>query len=371
MIIKPIQLSSPDIGDEEKKAVNDVLNSPSLSMGPYIKKFEGNFSNYLGVKNAIAVSSGTAGLQVSVIAAGIKDGDEVITTPFSFVSSSNCLLYEHVKPVFVDIDPVTLTIDSEKIEAAITSKTKAILPVHVFGLPCNMDKIMAIAKKHDLVVIEDACEAIGAEWHGQKTGTFGNFGVFAFYPNKQMTTGEGGMVVVNNDTHAAILRSLINQGRDTDGTWLHHIRLGYNYRLDEMSSALGAVQISRINELLKKRDHVAEMYNKRLKKIPGVTIPCSSQGVRRSWFVYVIQLDEKYNRDSVMKKLDAEGIPTRPYFTPIHLQPFYIDRFGYKEGDFPVAEEVSHKTLALPFHNNLSEEQVEYVCNTIERILIS
>ncbi len=364
-----ISLSGPDLGDAEIAAVNEVLRSPSLSMGPFVERFESRLASYTDSGYAVAVSSGTAGLHLAVVAAGIKEGDEVITTPFSFVSSANCILYEGGSPAFVDIDPTTMNIDVEKIEEAITPRTKAILPVHVFGLPCDMDTIMKVAHENDLLVIEDACEAIGAEWCGHKAGTFGECGVFAFYPNKQMTTGEGGMIITNRGDWDELFRSLRNQGRDNDGNWLRHIRLGYNYRLDEMSAALGATQIARIDELLSRREAVAQMYNERLEEVPGVAIPYSDPHARRSWFVYVIRLDPAFDRDAILTEMELRGVPSRPYFSPIHTQPFYVSKFGYRSGDLPITESISRTTLALPFHNGLSEDQVDFVVQTLSEVL--
>ena len=364
-----VSLSGPDLTETEIAAVNQVLRSPVLSIGPFVQRFEASLAAFVGTRHAIAVSSGTTGLHLAIIAAGISGGDEVITTPFSFVSSANCILYERGRPVFVDVEPDTLNMDVEQIEAAITPRTKAILPVHVFGLPCNMDRIMTIARAHNLEVIEDACEAVGAEWAGRKAGTYGGCGVFAFYPNKQMTTGEGGMIITDRDDWEELFRSLRNQGRDTSGTWLRHIRLGYNYRLDEMSAALGWAQVNRLDELLTRREQVARMYNERLSTVSGITIPHDMPGVRRSWFVYVIRLDAAIDRDHVLAELDTRGVPTRPYFTPIHTQPFYQDKFGFREGMFPITEFVSRSTLALPFHNGLSEEQIAYVVSMLEEVL--
>jgi len=364
-----VSLSGHDLGEMEIAAVNRVLCSPQLSMGPFVERFETCLAAYVGCRHGIAVSSGTAGLHLAVVAAGIQEGDEIITTPFSFVSSANCILYERGHPVFVDIDPTTMNIDVEQIEAAITPRTKAILPVHVFGLPCNMGKVMDVAHRYDLIVIEDACEAIGAEWQGRKTGTFGDCGIFAFYPNKQMTTGEGGMIVTDRDDWNDLFRSLRNQGRDNSGTWLRHVRLGYNYRLDEMSAAMGCVQISRINELLARREYLARIYNERLTNVPGVTTLSDIPNAIRSWFVYMIRLDPKFDRDMVMIDLEKMGIPTRPYFAPIHTQPFYMEKFGYRHGDFPVTDSVSRTTLALPFHNGLSESEIAFIVETLKRVL--
>jgi len=364
-----IPLSSPDITSKEIELVNQVLRTPYLSMGPIIEQFERGISRLMRSKHAVAVSNGTSGLHLCIKAIGIQEGDLVITTPFSFVASANCILYERAIPVFVDIDPRTLNLDIAQLVDKVkelrhkTSKLKALLPVHVFGQPCDMDSIMEVAQQYDLVVIEDACEAIGAEYKGHKVGTFGNAAVFAFYPNKQMTTGEGGVIVTDSDEIAKLCRSMRNQGRDESGTWLQHIRLGYNYRLDELSAALGVAQLERIEELLIKRERVAGWYNARLRRIPGVQIPyISPHTTRVSWFVYVIRLAPGIDRNAVMAALEERGIPSRPYFTPIHLQPFYVQRFGYRRGDFPITEALGDTCLALPFSSVMSEGQVEYVC---------
>ncbi len=361
-----VPMSAPDIGPRERELVNEVLATPYLSIGPYIERFEAAFAAYVGAAHAVGVSSGTAGLHMCVVAAGIGEGDEVITTPFSFVASANCILYERAVPIFVDIDEASLNLDPDRVAAAITDRTRALLPVHVFGQPCAMDELLAIAGERELVVIEDACEAVGAEYRGRKVGTFGKAGVFAFYPNKQMTTGEGAIITTDDDEWAAVLSSLRNQGRDEMGTWLHHVRLGYNYRLDELSAALGLAQIERIEELLAKRERVAAAYGARLRALPGVEpirpVPSTT---RLSWFVYVVRLAPEIDRDRVIARLAEAGVPARPYFSPIHLQPFYRERFGYREGDFPIAERVAASTLALPFHANLPEEQVEYVVSAL------
>jgi len=361
-----IPLAQPDIGEEEIRLVNEVLRSGWLSMGPKVGEFEEKFTDYIGTKHAIAVNSGTSGLHLCMNAIGIKKGDEVITSPFSFIASSNCIIFEGGKPVFVDIDPDTLNIDAESIEAAITKNTKAILPVHVFGQPCKMGAIMDIAEDHDLAVVEDACEAIGAEYNGQKAGTFGDASVFAFYPNKQMTTGEGAMIVTDDDNIAKLCRSLRNQGRSEDEEWLNHVRLGYNYRLDEMSCALGIEQLNRIDELVDKRANVAEEYTKQLGSVDGVTTQYLDPKVKMSWFVYVVQVNEDINRNKIMEYLKEHGVSCRPYFTPIHLQPFYREMFGYKEGDFPICEKVCDSTIALPFYGNMDEETIGQVCSVLK-----
>lgn len=391
-----LPMSNPDLTAAEIEAVTQVLQTPYLSIGPRIAEFEERFAAYLGTRRAIGVSSGTAGLHLCVIAAGVGEGDLVITTPFSFVASANVILYERAIPVFVDIDPQTLNIDPALVteaardidrglqtadcwlppalrggrRPAVNSRLKAILPVHAFGQPADMDVLNAVAREYGLAVIEDACEAIGAEYKGRKVGTLGDAAVFAFYPNKQMTTGEGGMIVTDNDQWANLFRSLRNQGRDVHDAWLNHSRLGYNYRLDEMSAALGLAQLGRIEELLAKRERVAQWYNERLKDVEGVQIPyIATTTTRMSWFVYVIRLAPEINRDAVMVALQERGIPSRPYFTPIHLQPFYRERFGYREGDFPVTEAVARSVLALPFSGVMTEAQVDYVCENLVAVL--
>lgn len=386
-----VHLSRPDITDVEIEAVNEVIRSPILALGPKVKEFEDCIAKYVGRKYGVAVNSGTSGLHLLIKALGIGEGDEVITTPFSFIASSNCILYERAKPVFVDVEPETGNIAPELIEAAITPKTKAILPVDAFGQPARLDSIRAIADKHGIPVIEDACEALGSSYKGQMagSGTFSRAAVFAFYPNKQITTGEGGMVVTDDYEIAALCRSLRNQGRrEAEPTedaaeafanlWLSHERLGYNYRMDELSAALGLAQMSRIEEILSKRERVAELYNERLGQVPGVKLPYIAPEVTRmSWFVYVIRVgvEEKTPerqaevRNRVMKRLLENEIGCRPYFTPIHLQPFYRREFGYKEGDFPVTEELGRTSIAIPFHNHLTEAEIDYVATVIERAL--
>lgn len=360
-----VPLSSPDIGQRERDLINEVLAGSILSIGPKIEQFERMVAEYLGVKEAVAVNSGTSGLHLAVRALGIGEGDEVITTPFSFIASSNCLLFERARPVFVDIDPLTLNIDAEVIETKITPRTKAILPVHIFGRPADMEAILEIAGKHRLAVIEDACEAIGASYNGKMAGSESDAGVFAFYPNKQITTGEGGVISTNSIELAGLCRSMRNQGRSNEEKWLDHCRLGYNYRLDELSAALGVAQMERIDEILAKREAVARAYNARLKRLEGIATPPAEPGIRISWFVYVIRLNTGINRDRVMAYLQENGVDCRPYFQPIHLQPFYREMFGYQQGDFPNTEQAASSTLALPFFNNLTEQQIDYVVGVL------
>ncbi len=365
-----IPLAKPFIGEEEIKAVTDTLKSDYLSLGPKLKEFEEDFIKNVRAKYAVAVNSGTSGLHLCIRALGIREGDEIITTPFSFIASANCILYEKAKPVFVDIDEKTFNINPKLIEEKITAKTKAILLVHVFGQPCDMDKIIEIAKKHNLMVIEDACEALGAEYKGKKVGTFGDCAVFAFYPNKQITTGEGGMIVTNNDKTAELCKSMCNQGRASNMQWLTHERLGYNYRMDEMSAALGVEQLKRIDFFLKKRREIANLYMEKLKNVPGIILPEIRDYNNHSWFVFAVRVKEGIDRAEIIKKLAKEGIASKAYFYPcIHLQPFYKNEFGYKEGNFPVAEKVSKSALILPFYVQLNEEIINKVVSSLKRAL--
>lgn len=369
-----IPLARPDITDTERKAVLDILKTPILALGPKLKEFEKKIAKYIGTKYAIAVNSGTSGLHLCVKALNIGQGDEVITTPFSFIASANCILYEGAKPVFVDVDPKTLNIDPEKIEKAITKKTKAMVIVDIFGYPADWNKILKIAKKYKLKIIEDSCEALGTEYKGKKCGNFGQAGVFSFYPNKQITTlGEGGIVVTNNKEIADICRSMTNQGRKIKNSkWLEHTRLGYNYRMTEVQAITGIAQLSRINEILKKRTKVAKIYNHYLSNIPDIQIPYIAPWIKISWFMYVIQLAKKYTREDrnqILKKLQEYGIQCSNYFQCIHLQPLYKKQFGYKRGTFPIAESVSDRTIALPFYNNLTEKKILYITRTIKQCL--
>lgn len=365
-----IPVAKPCIGEEEINAVTEVLKSGMLSLGPNVSEFEEKFAAYIGAKHACSVSSGTAGLHMCVIAADIKQGDEVITSPFSFISSANSILFEKANPVFVDIDEESFNMDPEKIEAAITPKTKAILVVHIFGHPADMDPIMAIAKKHNLTVIEDACESIGATYKGKMLGTFGNPAVFAFYPNKQMTTGEGGIIVTDDPVQQNLFKSLCNQGRSDDGQWLRHTRLGYNYRLDGLSCAVGIEQLKKIEFLLSEKEKIADKYNELLKDVKGISLIKTKEGCTRSWFVYVIQLDKNIDRNKVIEEMNKRKIATKPYLPSIHLQPLYKEMYGYKEGDFPISESISSSTLALPFYIGITDEELKTVCENIKEVII-
>jgi dTDP-4-amino-4,6-dideoxygalactose transaminase len=372
-----IPMCEPDISAADRAAVLEVLATPTLALGPKLTVFERQAAAYVGVAHGIGVSSGTAGLHLAMIAAGVGDGDVVLTTPFSFVASANCALYVGARPLFVDIEASTLGIDPEALERAVrrlvatAARPKAIVPVHVFGQPCDMDPILDTAARYGLVVIEDACEAIGATYRDRPAGALGDAAVFAFYPNKQMTTGEGGMIVTSRPDWDSLLRSLRNQGRDVFDGWLTHSRLGYNYRLDEMSAALGVGQLERLDDLLARRARVARWYTERLASTGGLRPPAmASTTTRMSWFVYVVQLEPRFDRDRVIVELGRRGIPARPYFPPIHLQPFYRQRFGFRPGDFPAAERAGSSCLALPFFGGMREEQVDTVCGALQEVLV-
>ena len=366
-----IPLSRPDITPLEIEAVVDVLNTPTLSIGPRIEEFERMCAQVAGRRHGVGVSSGTAGLHCAMIAAGIGPEHEVITTPFSFVASANCILYVGAKPVFVDIDPKTLNIDLDKLEAAITPRTRGIVAVEVFGNPGGMVEIEQIAQRHELVLIEDACEGFGGKAGRRPIGSFGRAGVYAFYPNKQITTGEGGMIVTDDDTFASTCRALRNQGREGMG-WLAHQRLGYNYRMCEINAALGIAQAHRLEEILENRRRIAHQYIDRLMTSPYVILPTIPQDTLMSWFVFVIRLSDLFDgeqRDRVLHELRGEGIGCNNYFPPIHLQPYMIEKFGFKPGDFPVCEYIAARTLALPFFNHMTSVQVDRVCQVLEKTL--
>jgi len=367
-----ISLSRPDITETEIKAVVDVLSTPNLSLGPKLPEFEQAFCDYMGMKRAVAVNSGTSALHLLMIAAGIGPGDEVITTPFTFIATSNCIMMVGAKPVFVDIDRSTLNIDPSGIEQVITPRTKAIIPVDAFGSPADMDKVQHIATKHRLFNLEDSCEAIGSTLNGRLAGTFGDASAFAFYPNKQMTTGEGGIILTNDERLADMCVSLRNQGRSPQGGWLAHERLGYNFRLSDINCALGIVQLSRMSEIKAKRRQVARWYQEILADDPRVIAPSEPAGCNVNWFVFVIQLAGERGRkirNKVMDDLRSRGIQVNNYFVPVHLQPFMVEKYGYRNGDFPVTEAVAESTIALPFYNNLAKDQVAEVCRELRDCL--
>jgi len=367
-----IPLAQPDISEREIEAVSAVLRTPNLSLGPKLVEFEQRMADYCGTAHAVACSSGTAGLHMLVHAMGIGRGDEIITTPFSFVASANCALYEGARPVFVDIDANTWNIDPGRVAAAVTPRTRALIPVDVFGQIADMDPIRAVAQRHGLKIIEDSCEALGGRYHGRPAGSLGDAGVFGFYPNKQMTTGEGGMIVTDDAALADRLRSIRNQGRGTEGRWLSHERLGYNFRLSEINCALGIVQLERLASILAARARVAGWYWARLAEESRLIMQGVSPEVEMSWFVFVVRLTDDYtraDRDRLLEALRDRGIACSNYFAPIHLQPFYRERFGHAEGDFPICEALADRTLALPFFGQMTESQVERVCDAvIERL---
>jgi perosamine synthetase len=363
--METISLSSPDVTEEDIAAVEAVLRSGRLSDGPRLEAFEAAVAARAGRKHGIGVNSGTSGLHLCVRALGIGEGDEVITTPFSFIATTNCLLFERATPVFADIDPVSYNLSPAALEAAITPRTKAILPVEVFGNPTHFDEYERIARKHKLLLIEDCCEAMGASLAGRPAGNFGKCGVFAFYPNKQITTGEGGLIVTDDDALADLCRSLRNEGRDTRGG---QERLGYDFRLGELRATLGEMQMRRLDEILAKRRSAAELYRQALCGIEGIHLPPQADPETTSWFVYVIRLADRFgrpDRDAVIRRLRAAGIGCNPYFVPIHLQPFIRERLHTGEGDFPQAERVGDRTMALPFHTNLSPASVQRVAEVI------
>jgi perosamine synthetase len=405
-----VPMSHPDLADSDRQGVGaalrqaglpeddlqsvlKVLEGPNLSMGPQIALFEKCFIDYTGAKHAIGVNSGTAGLHLCVRAAGVQAGDLVLTTPFSFISSTNVILFENAIPVFVDVDERTGNIDiprlaeaardlaaggkkAEKwlprrgVSAGGAAALRAILPVDVFGQVPDMDAIRRIADEAGLAVIEDSCEALGSEYKGRKAGRLGDYGVYAFYPNKQITTGEGGVIVTDDDEAANFMRALRNQGRAPGDTWLQHTYMGYNYRMDEMSAALGVTQMQRIEELLVKRERVARWYDERLAGIPGVELyAVEPTTTRMSWFVYVVKFARGIDRDALAHALSDAGIPVRPYFAPIHLQPYMLERFGYRPGDFPVTEDLGMRGLAIPFSSVMTEKMVEQVCRAIRAVL--
>jgi perosamine synthetase len=344
------------------------LRSSRLSLGPVTEQFEAQVAASVSVPHAIAVSSGTAGLHLCIRALDIGDGDEVIVPSFAFIAAANVIRYECAMPVFVDIDPVTLNIDPQRIEEAITPRTRAIMAVHTFGVPAEMSAILEIAARHGLVVIEDACEAIGAEYDGRKVGSIGHAGVFAFYPNKQITTGEGGVVVTRDETFARRVRALRNQGRYETDDWFQHGELGYNYRISEINCALGLAQMRRLEAILEKREAVASAYHQRLGRCPSLVLPPARlRGGRISWFVYVVRIAFGFDRDWILRGMAEAGIGCGRYFAPIHLQPSYA---GWRDSaKLTVTEAEAQRTIALPFFNNIGSEAIYEVCDTLEKLM--
>jgi dTDP-4-amino-4,6-dideoxygalactose transaminase len=359
-----IPLARPVIGPEEEAAVLEVLRSGQLSLGPRLAEFERAFAARLGVPHASAVSSGTTGLHLALRAVGVEDGDEVITSPFSFVASANAVLYERARPVFVDIDPVTLNVDPDAVAAAIGPRTKALLPVHIFGYPADLPAL----ESHGLPIVEDACEALGAvHADGVPVGARGHPAVFGFYPNKQLTTGEGGMITLHDGALKERIDSERNQGRAPDMGWLDHDRLGFNYRLSDVACALGLAQLERLDDMLAARARVADSYREALADVEGLGLPCADAGGdRRGWFVFVVQVPRGTDRDGVIRALAARGVQSKPYLPAIHLMSFYRERFGHRAGEFPVAEDVGARSLALPFFPQMTPSQVEEVATALK-----
>ena len=371
MSAEPIPLARPDVGPREQELVGEVLSSGRLALGPMLDRFEEDFGRWLGARGAVAVSSGTAALHLAVRASGWGPGDEVVTSPLSFVASANCMLFEDAVPVFCDIDPRTLNIDPAAAEAACGERTVGLLPVHIFGYPADMERLEAIARARGLGIVEDACEALGAvDGTGVRVGARGHPAAFGFYANKQLVTGEGGMLTAGDDAVLEQARSERNQGRGSDMNWLSHDRLGFNYRMSDVTAALGVAQVERLDSLLAERERVAGLYRERLAGIEGLVLPCEDEGAeRRSWFVYVVQLPAGVDRDGVIAQLGRAGIASKAYLPVIHLQPFYRVRFGFRGGEFPVAEAVAARSLALPFFTTMGESEVERVAEGLEAAL--
>ncbi len=362
-----IPLARPLIGEREEQLVLETLRSGQLSLGPLLERFECEFADRVRAPFASAVSSGTAGLHLALRAAGVGDGDEVVTSPFSFVASANVALYERARPVFADIDPLTLNLDPDAAAAAISDRTSALMPVHLFGYPADVPAFERLG----LPIVEDACEALGAvDPDGVPVGGRGHPAVFGFYPNKQMTTGEGGMVVMADEALKERIDSERNQGRAPDLGWLDHDRLGFNYRLSDVACALGIAQLERLDELLDARARVAASYREALAGIEDLTLPCAETGkVRRGWFVFVVQLPRRVRRGTIMEALQERGIASKPYFPAVHLMSFYRERFGHREGEFPVCEDVAARSLALPFFPQMTDGQVERVAKALRSAL--
>ena len=366
---RTVRLSAPWIDERDEELVLEVLRSGWLSLGPTGPRFEELFADAVGARHCAAVSSGTAGLHLCMRLAGVGPGDEVVTSPFSFVASANCAIYEGATPVFADIDPRTYNLDPAAVEAAITERTKAIVAVDIFGYPCELDPLLALCERHGLKLVEDACEALGARYRGRSIGSHGHPAVFAFYPNKQMTTGEGGAVTTGSKDEHELLVSLRNQGRLETSSWLQHGRFGYSYRLDDMSAALGIGQLEKLDALLAGRAEVAARYADLLANVDVETPLADDEDHVRSWFVYVVKLPEGADRDGVAARLIERGVATAPYVPSIHLQPYMRERYGFCEGMLPVSEDCSARTLALPFHGRLERDDQEFVVETLRASL--
>ena len=365
-----VPLSGPYLDEREEELVLEVMRSGRLSLGPTIDRFEEALAEYVGAPYAAAVSSGTAGLHLLCVAAGIQPGDEVITSPYSFAASANCFIYEGGVPVFADVDARSLNMTPDAVRAAITTKTKAIVAVDIYGYPCELDELRAIADEHGLVFIQDSCEALGAEYKGRRLGSHGTSCVFAFYANKQMTTGEGGIVTTHSEAEWRALRSLRNQGRGDAGGWLEHVRLGFNYRLSDIAAAIGIGQVEKLDEILRLRRQVAARYGELLVGIDGVELPLADDDDHvRSWFVYVVALPDNATREHVIAKFEREQIGFNRYLPSIHLQPYMRERYGFREGMCPVSEDLSSRTLALPFFTSLERDAQERVAEVLATAL--
>ena len=368
--VRTVGLSSPWLDGREEELVADVLRSGRLSLGPTIDRFEEAFAEEVGAPYAAAVSSGTAGLHLLCIAAGVGPGDEVITSPYSFVASANCAVYEGATPVFADIDSRRLNLRPDAVEAAVTERTRAVVAVDIYGYPCELDELRAICEARGIALIQDACEALGARYKGEPVGSQGPPAVFAFYPNKQMTTGEGGMITTHSEAEWRLVRSLRNQGRADSGGWLEHARLGFNYRLDDVRAAIGLGQLEKLGGILAARARVAGRYGELLGGIEGLELPCADDAEHeRSWFVYVVTLPAGADREAVIASLAERGVQTARYLPCIHLQPYMQERYGYRVGLCPVAEDLSSRTLALPFHARLGEDDQAYVADALTAAL--
>ena len=368
--VRRIPLSKPYIDEQEEERVLDVLRSGRLSLGPAIERFEELFAERVGAPHAAAVSSGTAGLHLLAHLADLGPGDEVITSPFSFVASANCAVYEGATPVFADIDPSTLNLDAAAVEAAITPRTRAIVAVDMFGYPCELDALQELCERHGLTLIDDACEALGAEYKGSPVGAHGPSAVFGFYPNKQITTGEGGVVATHSEDEWRELKSLRNHGRSYDARWFHHVRLGFNYRITDLQAALGIAQLEKLDRILELRAEVAARYGELLASVDGVEPPLPDDADhRRSWFVYVVKLARGVDRERVLSKLASQGVEAAHYVPCVHLQPYMRERYGFSEGLCPVAEDASRRTLALPFFTELTAEDEEHVVAVLREAL--
>jgi perosamine synthetase len=369
---RQIPLSSPWLDEREEQLVLEVLRSGRLSLGPTIDRFEEAFAETVGAPHAVAVASGTAGLHLLCVSAGVGPGDEVITSPYSFVASANCAIYEGATPVFADIDRRTLNLDPAAVEAAITPRTRAVVAVDIYGYPCELDELRALCARNEIALVDDACEALGARYKGEPVGSHGVSSVFAFYPNKQVTTGEGGMVTTHSEEESRLLRSLRNQGRADSGGWLEHARLGFNYRLDDVRAAIGIGQLEKLDEILAARASVAARYGELLGGIDGLELPCADDAAHeRSWFVYVVALPPGVDREDAIEELGSRGVQTARYLPCIHLQAYMRERYGFGEGLCPVAEEMSSRTLALPFHARLDGDDQAYVAEALAEALRS